>query len=464
MSPRWRHQEQAFQFVLGLWRGGVRGAMLAMAMGTGKSRVAIELADELPGTLALILCPLRVVEVWEQQFARFSPGWICIGLDNRAGGVADKTVKARQWLNWAQEHHKKLVLVINYESARQDPFASWALGKVWPLVIADEVHRAKEPGGRTSRFLGRLGLVARRKLGLTGTPFPHSPLDIWAQYRFLDPTVFDSTFGSFKIKHTVSGGYMGKQVVAYRDLDQLHENFKRIAFRVDDSVLDLPPELDQVLSADMAPEGTRIYREMEEEFCAWLGTGELVTAANAMVKLLRLQQITGGYLPVEGQESVRIDNAKENLLVDFLSDLDPLEPCVIFARFSSDLKSIRRASLRAGRLSAELSGERDERRSWTKDGRMADLAVQIQAGGTGVDFSRAHIGVYYSFGFSLADYVQSRARIRRPPQDRPCVFYHLQIRNSIDQYILRAIERRSDLVGEVLHELKKKEKVYDVAL
>ena len=222
----------------------------------------------------------------------------------------------------------------------------------------------------------------------------------------------------------------------------------------------LPPAIDEVEEGALGREGARIYREMEEEMVAWVAAGEAVTAANAMVKLLRLQQITGGALPV-GQEKCRvIDAAKETMLADLLSDLmgnlDEPEPVVVFARFRADLEAIHRAAQAAGHLSGELSGARDDLAYWQKGGRGAPtvLAVQIQAGGVGIDLTRARIAVYYSLGFSLADYLQSRARVLRPPQRRPVAFYYLQIRNSIDQYVQAAVERRQDLIESVLNELR----------
>ena len=283
----------------------------------------------------------------------------------------------------------------------------------------------------------------------------HEPTDIWAQFRFLDPTFLDPAFSSFRARYAVMGGYFNKEIVGWRNLDRLEHDFRHLAFRVDESVLDLPPEMDQTLTAGLGAEGTRVYAEMEREMVALIEKGA-VTAANAMVRLLRLQQITGGTVPDEKGAAHRIDSAKQQLLEDLLEDLR--EPVVVFARFRADLESIHAAAAAAELSSGELSGSRDDLAAWQKGDALSPmvLAVQIQAGGVGVDLSRARIAVYYSFGFSLSDYQQARARVRRPPQQRPCLFYHLQIRNSIDEYILRAVENRRDLVDSVLQELKQK--------
>lgn len=453
--PRWKHQQQAFEFIRSLWARKQWGGMLAMAMGTGKSRVACELATDQDAQQLLIVCPLRVVDVWRRQIERYAPRYHFVGLDESAGSGERKTREAMRYYAWSQTQHQPLALCINYDSARISPFAGWAATRPWDMVIADEVHRIKEPRGRTSTWMAKLSLMASRRLGLTGTPMPHQPIDIWAQFRFLNPYHLDPTFMQFKLRYAVMGGYFNKEIVSWRDLDDLERRFRELAFRVDDSVLDLPPEIDEIRSTEMSPHGARVYRQIEEEMIAWIEEGVAVTAANAMVKLLRLQQITGGTARSESGEDYSVDHAKELLLEELLEDLR--EPVVVFCRFRADLEAVHRVCARTMQGSWELSGERDELVEWQAGAEGANvLAVQIQAGGVGVDLTRARVAIYYSFGFSLADYLQSRARIRRPPQQRPCLFIHLQIRNSIDEYVLRAVEARSDLIDSVLKELKAK--------
>lgn len=473
--PRWKHQQEGYEFIRSLFARKQYGGMLAMVMGTGKSRVACELATDEKAQQLLIVCPLRVVDVWRQQLHRFAPRYYFVGLDESTGSAQDKTREANRLYAWSRNVHHPVAICVNYDSGRMHPFGSWSATRPWDMVIADESHRLKEPRGRTSKWMAKLGLMARRRLALTGTPMPHQPIDIWAQFRFLNPYHLDNTFGEFKLRYAVMGGYFDKQVVEWRDLDDLERRFRELAFRVDDSVLDLPPEMDEIRSTDLDQRGQRVYRDMEEHMIAWIGDGKCVVPANAMVRLLRLQQLTGGTLKAEDGSEVQVDTAKEILLEELLNDLR--EPVVVFCRFRADLDAVHRAAERAGLESLELSGERDELKQWqgvseaglgramvkregersTMPDVQADvLAVQIQAGGEGVDLTRARVAIYYSLGFSLKDYLQSRARIRRPPQQRPCVFYHLQIRNSVDEYVLRAVQARRDLVDSVLHELRTK--------
>lgn len=468
IEERWAHQEQAFRFARNLFARGQNGCMFDMAMGTGKTKAAADVAVAEQIKQLLVVCPLRVVEVWRQQLQRHAPGHFhALALDDRVRSVHEKYCRARDLYAWSVTNRQPVAILVNYDSARLPPFGDWAATSTWDMVIADEIHRIKEPRGRTSMWLAKVGLMAGRRLGLTGTPMPHTPLDVWAQFRFLNPFHFERSYWHFKSRYAVMGGFFNKQIVAWQNLDELEERFRQLAFRVDASVLDLPPEMDETRSADLGKEGARIYREMEREMIAWIGEQKQVTAANALVRLLRLAQITGGALEDESGARHQIDHAKRDLLAELLEDLQ--EPVVVFCRFRADLEAVHEVVRKLGRRigepegsrnnSAELSGSLDELAVWQAAPPDADplvLAVQIQAGGVGVDLTRARIAIYYSLGFSLAEYLQSRARIHRPPQSRPVVFYHLLIRNSIDEYIMRAVETRRDLIDSVLQELKEK--------
>ena len=94
------------------------------------------------------------------------------------------------------------------------------------------------------------------------------------------------------------GGYQRKQITGFQKLDELERLMSRITFRVGDEVLDLPPATEVTYHCDLTGEAARIYKDLEEDFVARVKDGT-VTAANAMVKLLRLQQVTGGCVPTD---------------------------------------------------------------------------------------------------------------------------------------------------------------------
>ena len=428
--------------------------MLAMRMGTGKSLVALMLFSICSSRLILIICPRRVIGVWKKQFQIHWKGPVIVcALSNDEGTVAQRTRIAKLRLEQARKCGQPLALIINFEAAWLQPFADWALGIEWDMVTVDESHRAKSPKSKISLFLRALRPKARQRLMLTGTPMPHSPLDVWAQVRFLWPTLFEPTYYMFRAHYAVMGGYLMKEVIRHQHLDEMTQKLQPLCFHVDESVLDLPDSTDLDYECDLCGEASKIYASLEKDLIAQLKSGE-VTAANGMVKLLRLQQITGGSLKADHSEQYeRVDTGKLFLLADWLEDLDPSEPWVCFARFRADLDGIHIAGKQAGHRVLELSGRRDDLAAWQR-GEATGLAVQISAGGLGVDLTRARYSVFWSLSFSLAEYEQARARTVRPGQKRNVVHVHLIARHTVDLRIRRALEQRAEIVGRVLEELK----------
>ena len=80
--------------------------------------------------------------------------------------------------------------------------------------------------------------------------------------------------------------------------------------------------------------------------------------------------------------------------------------------------------------------------------------VGVGAGGVGVDLSRSAYCVYYSLGFSLGDYEQSLARLHRPGQNRSVSYLHLTAKNTVDEKVYDALQKRADVIEEILSEIK----------
>jgi len=451
-SP-WRHQEEAVAFVRTLYSSGKRGAMICADMGTGKTAMAIYIALVHGFRINVVFCPLRVVQVWRPQIELHSAAPFVVGsLDDSFASVSAKRAEAERLLKLAQARGVPVVLVINYESAWRSPFAEWILRQRVDFMIADEIHRAKAPGGRASRFLARLGKVARYRLGMTGTPMPHGPEDLYGELRAIAPSVFGWSNAAFRQRYAVMGGFQNHQIVGYRNLAGLNRKFYSVAFRVTKDVLDLPAEMHVTYSCELGPEAWRAYLSLKHDLVAQVQSGE-ITAANALVKLLRLQQITGGFIRTDDGAHVQIDSAKMNLLRDVLEDIDPVEPIVVFCRFHKDLDAINRVADETGRRALELSGRVDDLKRW-QAGEAPVLAVQIESGGVGVDLTRARYAIYYSLGFSLGSYEQSLARIHRPGQTRPVEYIHLLAKSTVDEKVMAALAAKADVVTEVLQQLK----------
>jgi SNF2 family DNA or RNA helicase len=461
VRPAWEHQCRGYGMIRAL-----PATMLAWDMGAGKTKPPIDFITSIPACKALIACPSSVVDVWPREFAK-DAGTAVEVVALRAGSVKKRLAQASLALRKAQALKKPVAIVINYEAIWRKPFGDWAIAQGWDIVIADEIHRIKSPGGVASKFMHRLGKSAKRRVGLSGTPMAHSPLDVYAQYRFLDEGIFGTSFTRFRSRYAIMGGYQPKgargpvQVLGFQNQDELHDKFYSIADRVTkDEVLDLPDVIHQVVPVTLEEGAQRLYDEMEREMIIEVEEGT-VTASNALAKLLRLQQITSGASTTEDGEVAVVSTAKQKALGDLMMDLPPTDPLVVFARFRHDLDSIRAEADEAGRESFEISGREKSWHEWmgackNKSGRGPVLAVQIQAGGLGLDFTAARYCVYYSIGFSLGDYEQSLARVHRPGQVHKVTYMHLVAQQTIDEKVYQTLEKRADVIRSVLEWCKGK--------
>jgi SNF2 family DNA or RNA helicase len=395
--------------------------------------------------ITLITCPVAVLDVWERQIEEHYPGLYDVT-------VARGTPQRKKWLlerALAVATVRPVIIVVNHESVWRAPFGDALRTDRIDLLVVDEAHRAKAPAGKFSRFLGRLRDSCRYRLALSGTPLPHSPLDAYAQYRFLDPVVFGQSNARFKARYAIMGGFNGKQVMGYQNMDEFSGRLEKIMFSCKkEDCLDLPEELDEVRRCDLEPAARKVYQSLEQDFWAAVGCGE-VTAANALVKLLRLQQVTSGDLPVD-DTAEEVSRAKSALLADVLLDVPVSQPVVVFCRFRQDLLRCSEVARGLGRRYGEVSGSRKDLERGLYPAGVDLLGVQIQSGGVGVDLTRASLSVFYSLGFNLGDYLQARARLHRPGQSHKVTHMHLIARDTVDEAVLGALRSRRAVVEAIL--------------
>lgn len=467
----WTHQRQAFYFAR-----EQSGAMLVVGMGGGKSKTAVSLLEDRGAKNVLIVCPKNVVDVWPKEFGKHATqDWIVTRgevISSRTGkpkknvSIVDRAESITTKLDAAQG---PIAVVVNYEAAWQGALGELLLSRKWDTIILDESHRIKAPGGAASKFCARLRDVGDWRLCLTGTPQPHSPLDIYAQARFIDPGVFGTNFAKFRKQFAVledqyvGGGRTVAKVVGYKNEAELADKIASFAFIIEqdelDAYLGLPETFDVERDCVLSPKAAKLYDELWNEFAVDVEEG-VVEANNVLTRLLRVQQITSGHLPVDldGDERkvIEIDTAKKDLLADVLEDIPANEPVAVFARFTHDLDQIKSAAEAAGRNYGELSGR--SRSGMTDEATMRNdvdlIGVQIQAGGVGIDLTRAAHAIYFSLGFNLGDYLQSRKRVHRPGQSKKTAFVHLIARGTVDEIVYETLARRKEVVDAVIKAAK----------
>ena len=432
MIDLWPHQEQGAAALQQR-----RRFALWFDMGAGKTLTSLAALAQMGSPRALVLAPKGACPVWASEATKWYPGrWRVTDLSDGA------TVAAR-----AKLLPDSGLLVVNYDVIwRPEMFA--AVAKWRPeVIVADESHRIKSPRGKASLALSKLSKQADYRWCLSGTPLPHSPLDIFAQFRFMNMDIFGWSFVRFRNRYAVLGGFKNKQVVGFRNLGELHRIIGMHSMTVrSDDVIELPEVSEVAVPVRLGAKATRVYAQMDRELVADIATG-VVTAANALVRLLRLQQLTGGWLQADDRhEPEQVDNSKLQACMDLIEGTQ--EPIVIFCQFHAEMDGLILACRKAGIPVHEISGRRRELEEWRRGGRV--LVVQIRSGGEGIDLTRARYCVFYSTGFNLGAVLQARKRVHRPGQTRKVVYYHLVCQNTIDEDVNTALAKRQDLVKTVI--------------
>jgi SNF2 family DNA or RNA helicase len=456
--PPWTHQLRGYTIAKNL-----DAAYLGMDMGTGKSAIVVWLAVDAP--LTLIICPKAVMPAWRKQFELHADyAHRLMVLDQT--GTAKRASQARAFLNpasWPTESEPlPRILICNYESAWRKPLGDLLLAQEWDLAVLDEAHKAKAPGSKQSKWCHRLTSRSRKRLALSGTPTPHDPTDLFSQYKFLDPSMFGTNFTAFRSRYCMMGGFENRQIIGWRNVDELQSIADRIMYQVSsDEVQDLPEISHINLEYPLSAPEARAYAQMKSQLIAEVAAGMVtVTAANGAVKLIRLMQITSGYVPIEtydrdGKRTMKqepVGTSRRDMLQEFLEGLPQREPVVVFCQFKTDLKSVAEAAEAAGRTCSELSGSADDLAAW-QAGDTDVIAVQIQSGSEGIDLTRARYVVYYSHGLSLGKYRQSLKRAHRPGQERKTFVYHIVATGTVDRAIMRALERKQEIIDEIIGDL-----------
>ena len=445
MLELWLHQQTQSRWIAERLVSYLNGGM-----GIGKSATAIDALRS--ARRILIVCPIAVGAAWMKQLGMWDSGRkACLAVDGSTAKRAERL----------SELSGDFVVIANYDGVWRGKLGEAVQAIEWDAIVLDEAHRIKSPSGRASRWLARLGQQhpGAKRLCMSGTPTPHSPLDWWAQMRFLDPTILGGSYTGFRSRIANTHPRFPGFVTSYKPqaIEAMTQRMNEHVYRADtDEVLTLPECIHIDIPVTLSNKTRKYYDALETEMTAVLeDTGGTVTAANQLVVITRLQQATSGYATTDDGESVRIGSEKIEAFQDWLQDLPEREPIVVFCKFRADIAAVCDSVSKLKRTYSVLMGGKNQLAQW-QEGATTCLVVQVQAGGCGIDATRACYAAYYSQTHSLGDYEQSVARLRRPGQTRPCRFAHFVTDGTIDRDIYDALQNKRDVVDSVLSRLTRR--------
>jgi len=347
---------------------------------------------------------------------------------------------------------KFVVLSMSYDSAKtkRNKSSGWIGGKLFLekmlrerrcAFLLDEASVVQNPGSQITKTLvgfgGRGGLAkhALYRRILEGTPVDEGPFNAYPQMQFLDQDFWkDRGFANYQSFKTYFGIFreldVGRsrpipQLVAYQNLEELRDMLLPHSSRLlKRDVLDLPEKVHQHIRFEMSPEQWRMYQQLQEELMVEVKARgsdieTLLTAELPIVNVLRLYQITAGYIPYledneTGEPLERVYEFKENpRLENAVADLRKnTGKTVIWCRFSRDIQLLcdmlgDKAVPYYGGISEDERA--DNKRDWLR-GDPQYLVPQIQSMARGHTLNIAPDVMYYTN--------DSRLRLRRQSEDR----------------------------------------------
>lgn len=306
------HQKAGLAFFLLSYELGAGHIMLFDEMRTGKTKQAIDIArfllfNKLISNV-LIIVPPSVRRVWYNELRQKDAPFY-----SSLSAVVHGTKAKRREL-WEQGFY---FYIVNYESLRNDKVEIYEWQKNRPgkwLMIVDEAHKLKNVTSLQSKVIlshGKIfektepekyyeGLQPDYSVFLTGTPVANAPIDAWSCCDFACPGILNQNLTWFKNEFSISAGRGGGAVTGYKKLDEVRWRLARISMRRVRADIMFDESVTMERYGVMDEEQKKAYESMREDLYAEVigEDGELTTvqARGHLAKIVRLQQITSGYL------------------------------------------------------------------------------------------------------------------------------------------------------------------------
>ena len=332
---------------------------LIAAMGTGKTYVTINTAMarwKYNGLRQLHIITLKNLHnTWFKEFKKWhsNPDDYTI---RRIKSGDEKGIE--QWLKTDPEKlHVFLIgvegLGVSKKYAETARFPYLDHIRIGPIqTVVDESSRIKNHKAARSQVAADLGFPASEyRTILNGTPIAKGLADIYQQYEFLNPHIIGSgDQWAFRCRYLVYGGYEGKQLVGYDNVDELMKLIQPYTLEVNKSVLNLPPKTYKEVSIEPTAKQLALMKQVLKGH----GPFPKISVQNVLERDLRLQQIVGGFQPISVETVVNEDgdvevttelvpleeNPKFDWMVTMIEENIATSKFIIWARFIPELEMI----------------------------------------------------------------------------------------------------------------------------
>jgi SNF2 family DNA or RNA helicase len=441
-----------------------------MEMGTGKTKVLIDnvamLYDKGKIDGALIIAPKGVVKTWYEQEL---PTHLADHIENVSVlWQANITKGQQEKLDSLFEIDSALhILVMNVEALSTEKgvkFASKFINSHKTLMAIDESTTIKTPTARRTKNIIKMGVNAKYKRIMTGSPITKNPLDLYTQCEFLDPWLLDfASYYAFRNRYaemkTMHLRGRSIQVVAgFQNLGELSDKVKDFSYRVlKEDCLDLPPKNFVKRHITLTADQKRIYEQMKKHAIAMLNK-KVTTTVTVLTQLMRLHQITCGYVTADDGTIQEVESNRLNELMSVLEETEG--KVIIWANYQFSVSDIIKKITKVYGPDSYvhyygLTPQEDRQdfiRKFQNDPKCRFIIGTPQTGGYGITLTQANTVVYYSNGYDLEKRLQSEDRAHRIGQKKNVTYIDIIAEDTIDEKIVEALRSKIDIASQVMGE------------
>ena len=305
------------------------------------------------------------------------------------------------------------------------------------MIALDEGHKCKDPTSQQGKAL--LKLQSETMISMTGTPLMNNPLDLFIHLRWLGYE--KHAYYAFKQHYCIFGGFGGYQVIGYRNLDQLKEQFEDIMLRrLKKDVLDLPEKLYITEYVEMTKNQEKIYREVNAEIQD--NIDKVTNAVNPLAELIRLRQATGytGILSSTIQESAKLDRLDE-LLEQIVSNNGK---ALIFSNWTSMTNPVyeRLQKYNPAIITGETKNRVEQQNKFMNDDTCKVIIGTIGAMGTGLTLTAGSTVIFLDEPWNRALKEQAEDRAHRIGTKENVSIITLICKNTIDERINELVQKK----------------------
>ena len=399
-------------------------------MGLGKTFVGAEKMYLLNNTVNLIVCQKSKVDDWVDHMKTYYPEYRVMNLTKKSEAINFMTLVDTEEL---YKMDIQIVGVINYDlTFRRD----WLLKISEFTMMLDESSLISNETAKRSKFI--LKMRPESVILLSGTPTAGKYERLWSQVQLLGWNITKKAFyNSYVVTEWVENGdgFKREVITGYKHTEHLKKNLASYGciFMKTSEVLELPEQTEQKIFF----KSTKEYRYFIKNSYLMFDDVELV-GDNNLTKMLYARQLCGQWHK-EKLEGLRdlVESTQDRLIV--------------FYNFTAELDVMQRVLNDLNRPYSVVNGQKKDLTAY-ENANDSITFIQYQAGAMGGNYQKANKIIYYTLplGKGSCDlWEQSKKRIHRIGQAKPCFYYYLLVKGTVEEKNLAALKEGKELTDEL---------------